>query len=56
MPTEVAVFQLIEEQTTIPVPKVLAYDFSKKHIPSNYFFMTPLRSLEAEGAKKDVKG
>lgn len=42
MPTEVECFRLVAEQTTVPVPKILAYDFSKRHIPSNYFFMTAL--------------
>lgn len=42
MPTEVAVYRMISEYTQIPTPKILAYDFSKKHIPSNYFFMTAL--------------
>lgn len=42
MQTEVEVYKLIEEKTTIPTPRILAYDFSKKHIPSNYFFMTSL--------------
>ncbi len=45
MPTEVKCFQLIEEQTTIPTPKILAYDFSKKHINSNYFFMTAMDGI-----------
>ena len=42
MPTEVAAMELIREQTTVPVPKILAYDFSKQHIRSNYFFMTAM--------------
>lgn len=54
MPTEVAVFQLIEEQTTIPVPKVLAYDFSKKHIESNYFFMTALEGVSMNTVQKKM--
>lgn len=29
----------------MPVPEVLAYDFSKKHISSNYFFMTELTGV-----------
>ena len=34
---------MIREQTTVPVPEVLAYDFSKRYIESNYFFMTELK-------------
>lgn len=43
MPVEVECFRMIREQTTVPVPEVLAYDFSKKYIKSNYFFMTELK-------------
>ena len=45
MPTEVECFKLINEQTTIPTPKVIAYDFSKKQINSNYFFMTAMEGI-----------
>ena len=45
MPTEVECFRLVAEQTTVPVPKILAFDFSKQHIPSNYFFMTALEGV-----------
>ncbi|MFA9463934.1 MAG: phosphotransferase family protein [Velocimicrobium sp.] len=51
MITEVEVYKLLAEQTTIPTPKLLAYDFSKKYIESNYFFMT---ALEGE-AMSNVK-
>lgn len=54
MPTEVAVYQLIEEQTTVPVPKLLAYDFSKKHIESNYFFMTALEGVSMNTVQKKM--
>ena len=40
--TEVEVYKMIAEKTTIPAPKLLAYDFSRKHIPCDYFFMTAL--------------
>lgn len=43
MQTEVDVYHLITEQTNIPVPRILACDFSKQHISSNYFFMTALK-------------
>lgn len=43
MPVEVACYRMIREQTTVPVPEVLAYDFSKRYIESNYFFMTELK-------------
>jgi len=37
MPTEVECYRLIKEQTTVPLPLILAYDFSKKYCDSNYF-------------------
>ena len=40
MRTEVECYRLIKEHTNVPVPAVLAYDFSRKHIESSYFFMT----------------
>ena len=52
MPTEVAVYQMVAEQTNIPTPKILACDFSKQHISSNYFFMT---ALEGETMNKIMK-
>jgi aminoglycoside phosphotransferase (APT) family kinase protein len=54
MPTEVAVFKLVEERTTIPTPRVLAHDFSKKHIPSNYFFMTALEGIAMNRVQKKM--
>lgn len=42
MPTEVECLRLVRERTTVPVPQVLAYDFSKTRVNSNYFFMTAL--------------
>lgn len=54
MPTEVAVFKMVEEKTTIPTPQVLAYDFSKKHIPSNYFFMTMLEGIAMHKVQKKI--
>ncbi len=52
MPVEVECYRRIREQTTVPVPEVLAYDFSKKNIKSNYFFMT---ALEGEPFSKVMK-
>lgn len=43
MPVEVECYRMIREQTTVPIPEVLAYDFSKRYIESNYFFMTELK-------------
>ncbi len=54
MPTEVAVFKMIEERTAIPTPRILAYDFSKKQIPGNYFFMTVLEGVAMSKVQKKM--
>ena len=54
MPTEVAVYKMIEENTTILAPQVLSYDFSKKELSSNYFFMTALEGIGLLEAKKKM--
>lgn len=45
MRTEVAVYKLIGEKTSVPTPRLLAYDFSRQHIASDYFFMTALEGI-----------
>lgn len=40
MGTEVEVLKLLTENTTVPIPRLLAYDFSLTLIPCPYFFMT----------------
>ena len=42
MYTEVEVYKMLADQTKIPMPKLLASDFSRKNIPCDYFFMTAL--------------
>lgn len=54
MPTEVECYRLIQEKTNVPVPEVLAYDFSKKHIKSNYFFMTALEGCALSTVSKKM--
>ena len=54
MPVEVECYRMIHEQTTVPVPEVLAYDFSKKHISSNYFFMTELKGEQFSSVMKKM--
>lgn len=54
MPTEVAVFEMVKEKTNIPTPRILAFDFSKKHIPSNYFFMTALDGIAMHKVQKKM--
>ncbi len=54
MPTEVACYRMIKEKTSVPVPTVLAYDFSKKHIKSNYFFMTALTGTALAKASRKM--
>lgn len=54
MPTEVECYRLIKEHTTVPVPTILAYDFSKTQINSNYFFMTALSGTTLSGTAKKM--
>lgn len=55
MPTEVECYRLIREQTSVPVPEVLAHDFSKTHIKSNYFFMTALEGVPLSAVSKKME-
>lgn len=54
MPTEVEVYRQVHDNTSIPAPQILAYDFSKKHIPGNYFFMTALKGQAMHKVKKKI--
>ncbi|HAL74704.1 MAG TPA: aminoglycoside phosphotransferase [Clostridiales bacterium] len=45
MTTEIEVYRLIGQHTSIPTPRILAVDFSKQHIPCKYFFMTALEGI-----------
>lgn len=54
MPAEVACLHMIEAQALVPVPKVLAFDFSKKHISSNYFFMTAMEGVPLSSVSKKM--
>lgn len=54
MPTEVECFRLVREQTSVPVPEVLAYDFSKTRIKSNYFFMTAMEGVTLSSVSKKM--
>jgi len=53
MDTEVEMYRLLAEKTTVPAPKVLACDFSKQRIPSHYFFMTLLEGVTMNHVKLD---
>jgi aminoglycoside phosphotransferase (APT) family kinase protein len=54
MQTEVEVYRMISEQTSIPVPRILCADFSKQIIASDYFFMTALKGEVMTGIKKKL--
>lgn len=54
MPVEVACYQMISEQTSVPVPKALAWDFSRSNLNSNYFFMTFLTGESFSRAMKKM--
>ena len=56
MLTEVECYRMIREQTNVLVPEILASDFSKQHIKSNYFFMTAMEgALLSQVSKKMEK-
>lgn len=57
MYTEVEVYKMLAQQTSIPIPRLLAYDLSRKHISSDYFFMTALegQTMTKVKLKKDNK-
>ena len=52
---EVECYRLIQEQTSIPISKVLAYDVSKEDIASNYFFMTALQGVPLSSVKRSLR-
>ncbi len=54
MPTEVEVYKRIAQCTQIPAPRLLSYDFSKKVIPCNYFFMTALKGVAMNKVMKNI--
>lgn len=54
MATEVECLRLIRERTSVPVPKVLAYDFSKTALDSDYFFMTALEGVTLNCVSKSM--
>ena len=54
MSTEVACFRMVSRQTTVPVPDILAYDFSKTHISSSYFFMTAMEGVALSSVSKKM--
>lgn len=54
MRTEIEVYRMISEQTSVPVPRILCADFSKRHIDSDYFFMTALKGEVMTGLQKKL--
>lgn len=64
MLTEVEFYERVGRETTCPVPKVMARDFTRSIIPSDYFLMerlhgAPLNKIKRKLSKKelaDVKG
>lgn len=55
MAREVEVYRLIAGIKNFPAPEVLAVDFSKRHIKSNYFFMTALKGQAMNAIGKKLK-
>lgn len=54
MPAELEVYKMIEERTSIPTPRIIAFDLSKQHIPSSYFFMTALEGVAMNKVMKKL--
>ncbi len=54
MPTELACLEMVREQTRVPVPAVLAHDFSKTRLNSNYFFMTAFEGVPLSSVSKEM--
>lgn len=51
MSTEVEVYRLLSEHTSVPTPKLLHSDLSKRLIGSDYFFMTALQGMPMDKVK-----
>lgn len=54
MKREVEVYRLIKKHTNIPIPEILCHDFSKKHIDSDYFFMTYVEGVTMNSIQKKI--
>ena len=54
MKTEIAVYEMIQSKTQIPVPKILKHDFSRKLISSDYFFMSKLNGRTWKEISKEL--
>ncbi|EOR28231.1 aminoglycoside phosphotransferase [Clostridium sartagoforme AAU1] len=54
MKTEIEVYRIVHEKTNIPAPYILAYDFSRNHINSNYFFMTTVEGKPMNRVLKNI--
>lgn len=55
MAREVEVYRLIEGKEDFPAPDILAVDFSRNHINSDYFFMTELKGEAMNTLSKKLK-
>lgn len=55
MATEVAVYELVSKNTSIPVPRILGHNFSKRLIPSDYFFMTELKGVPMSDVIRKIR-
>lgn len=54
MRTEVSVYQRLAQETSIPLPDMLGYDFSRELIPSDYFFMSALKGQTMKKIQKKL--
>ncbi|NQX47996.1 aminoglycoside phosphotransferase family protein [Paenibacillus tritici] len=54
MRTEVEVYQHIASTTSIPIPDIMGYDFTRRLIPSDYFFMSALKGQTMHSLRKKL--
>lgn len=55
MRREVECMRMISEQTTVPIPKVLACDFSRTRIAGDYFFMTKVEGVAFSSVSRKIE-
>ena len=54
MYSEIEAYKLVSENTTVPLPKILCYDFSRNLINSRYFFMEYLTGQSLKDVHKEI--
>ncbi|MNO14177.1 Phosphotransferase enzyme family protein [compost metagenome] len=55
MRTEIEVYRRLAATGTVPVPRILGYDFTRCLIPSDYFFMSALKGQSMHSLRKKLQ-